>query len=128
MMSDPFNDTPEGESGWWTAPRVKPADPRSSAAYKQLHRQFLEHCRLYPNTDGTYGLPCALCSRDIEYRYRWPHPLSPVLHHDQSVRDHPELALVWANFRVARKLCNERQGSNPGDNIELDLGEPSEIW
>ena len=126
-MSDVFDDTPEGDTGWWTAPKVKPADPRSSAAYKSLHEQFLNHARLHRNADGSHGLPCSLCSRDIDYRYRWPHPLSPVLHHDQSVRDHPELALVWSNFKAVHKLCNERQGAEP-DADELDLGEPSEIW
>ena len=128
MVNDEYDDTSEGDTGWWTAPKVKPADPRSSAAYKQLHHQFITHARLHRNVDGSHGLPCSLCGRDIDYRYRHPHPLSPVLHHAQSVRDHPALVLNWENFRVAHKICNERQGPEAEADDDLDLGEPSEIW
>jgi hypothetical protein len=127
-MPNPFDDTPESEPPSWSTPRVRPRDPRSGTAYKALHAEFVNHHRLHRNPDGSIGSPCVLCSRPINYRLRYPHPQSPSLHHDQSVRDHPELLLSWANFRITHLVCNQRHDGETDNDADLDLGEPSETW
>ena len=129
-MSSPYDDTMEGEPASWSTPKPRAHDPRGSAAYRQLRQQFIDYCRLHRNPDGTVGLPCAVpgCGRPINYRLRYPHPQAPQLDHIQSVRDHPELVLSWANFQIAHAVCNQRRHGELTDDLDLDLGEPSEVW
>jgi len=79
-MPDPFVDTPETEPPDWSTPRPRPPDPRSSAAYRELQRQFVKHHRTHRNPDGSIGSPCVLCSRPINYALSYPHPQSSSLH------------------------------------------------
>jgi hypothetical protein len=82
------------------------ADPRRSSEYIALRRQFREACRLVRNPDGSYGAPCSICRRPINYALTHPHPAAFSVDHIRPVRSHPELALSLGNFQPAHWRCN----------------------
>jgi len=90
--------------------------------------QFREACRLTRNADGSYGPPCSICHRPINYALPHPHPLAFTVDYDQPVRRRPELALSPGNFRPADLRCNMSKGGYLDNDDDLDLGIPSEDW
>ena len=94
-FADPFPDVPETDPDYAPpTPRQQQhwsADPRRSSEYQALRKQFREACRQSRNADGTYGLPCSICHRPINYALTHPHPMAFTVNHDLSVRSRPDL-------------------------------------
>lgn len=122
-----YDDTPE------TAPRVRTAlgirtasirAIRSSHEY-QVAREKYRFQAMHRRVGRTVGEPCWLCTEDINYGLKHPHPRSWTLDHAITVHQKPELMLDPANFRSAHKECNEVRGT---DEPPMDLGHPAEVW
>jgi hypothetical protein len=126
---DPFEDTPETEHGKRVPSPTRRI--RSSSAYRTLVREYRTYCAAQRNSDGTVGLPCALCFQPIDYRLPHWSPWAFQAHHDLSIADRPDLILSLANFRPAHARCNNRHGRGPSedtDDMAKLLGAPSETW
>jgi 5-methylcytosine-specific restriction endonuclease McrA len=124
---DPFDDTPEGEPRYPSAQRRKEPDVREGAVYKALRQQFRHQCRTHRNSDGSYGKPCSLCHKPIDYGLRWPHRQSFSVDHAIPVRLAPERALDMNNFRPAHMSCNRARDRRLEDD-RCNIGTPSEVW
>ena len=122
-----YDDTPETAPVVRTALGIRTANIRairSSHEYQVAREKYhfqAEHRRV----GRKVGEPCWLCSEDIDYRPKYPHPRSWSLDHAVTVKDNPSLMLDPANFRSSHKECNEVRGT---DEPALDLGHPAEVW
>ena len=128
-MSDlDYQDTPETAPITRTPGQVMAAEirrRRSSHAYQDAVARFRLVCSTHHNEDGTKGARCWLDDQAIDYRLKFPHPLSFSLDHAIPVTERPDLMLDENNFRPSHMDCNSRRGT---DEPALDLGVPSEVW
>jgi hypothetical protein len=123
-----YLDTPETAPDARTPAQLASAEIRrirSSHQYQDAVARFRLECATHYNEDGTIGARCWLDGDPIDYRLRYPHPLSFSMDHAIPVRERPDLMLDPENFRPSHLDCNVRRGT---DDPALDIGEASEIW
>jgi 5-methylcytosine-specific restriction endonuclease McrA len=124
---DPYDDTPEGD---WRPPRHArdPVDDvRLSHEYRVLRRNFLYQHQCHRNEDGTYGTPCWLCHKSIDYRTHYRSAFAPQVDHVIPIRLAPERALDTTNWRPAHAHCNKARARRYADE-KCEIGIPSESW
>jgi hypothetical protein len=132
---DPFDDTPEGARAAEAAGTPRDRTPieklRSSTTYQTVRNEFMKWCRFQRRPDGTVGLACWICGRDIDYGLPHWSPWSFQLDHEIPVADRPDLMFAWPNLKPSHARCNQREGrrrtTEPEDMRAL-IGEPSEDW
>ena len=127
-IDDIYADTPESEPKYYRPPNPKAAANkalRDSDDFRKARKLYLQYAKTVHNRDGVKGEKCWLCGNPIDYRLKYPHPLSWSLEHAITIKENPALALNPSNFRSAHLDCNRRRGS---DEPGIDLGVPSEIW
>lgn len=118
-----YDDTPE------TAPVIakshlsitakKARELRESPIFKKLKEKFREKC-------SRENHACALCSLDIDYRLKYPHPMSWSCDHIVPVKEKPSLLMDIGNLQASHLECNYHKGSD-SDSV-IALGSPSEVW
>jgi 5-methylcytosine-specific restriction endonuclease McrA len=123
---DVWDDTPEGDRRPPRGPRTQPAF-RNSTEYRALRGQFLYRCRTKRNKDGSYGLPCWLCSKPINYLLHYLSPWAATVDHVIPVRLAPERALDVTNWAPAHSHCNVARQRKLDDEL-ANLGTPSRAW
>ena len=124
---DPWDDTPEGERRPRPRARRPDAELRHSAEYQALRGQFLFACKTTRNPDGSYGLPCWLCNKKIDYAMNHRSRLAPTVDHVIPVHLRRDLFLDTGNWKPAHRECNEKRARKMEDEL-MDLGVPSRKW
>jgi hypothetical protein len=105
-MYDDYDDLMESDPDYATTPPDWRSDPHRSSQYVLARKQYKEQCRMVRNPDGSYGLPCAICHRKINYNLTHPNRMAFTLDHRIPIAQRPDLALAVSNFQPAHAKCN----------------------
>ena len=124
---DVWDDTPEGERRPQRPRGRADAELRHDPRYPPLRAQFLFLCKTTRMPDGTYGLPCWLCNKKLDYNLNHRNRLAPTVDHVVPVRLAPDRFLDTTNWKPAHRKCNEERARKIEDEL-MDIGVPSRKW
>lgn len=91
---------------------------RESPIFKNMKEKFRETC-------AREKRPCGICSNEIDYRLKYPHPWALSVDHIVTVKENPALLMDTNNLQATHYDCNIGRGT---DELSIDIGKCSEIW